>query len=67
MTRMSGHPLEMFISWSFRCPYQAKVIQMFEPIKSNMHQNAFMSTDLSLYLTCIYSKMLPVIFKKLPK
>ena len=38
MTRMSGQDVEIFISWSFRCPYQAKVIKMFDTIRSSIVQ-----------------------------
>ena len=38
MTRMSGQEVEIFISWSFRCPYQAKVIKMFDTIRSSIVQ-----------------------------
>lgn len=40
MTRISGQPSEMCISCSFRCPYQAKVIQIFEPISNRIVQKA---------------------------
>ena len=42
ITRMSGHPSEIFISWSFRCPYQANVIKMLDTISSNTVQTPCM-------------------------
>ena len=53
MTRMSGQPFEMFISWSLRWPYQAKVMQMLEPIRSNMHQKAFIANQGNLVLSSL--------------
>ena len=38
ITRMRGQEVEIFISWSFRCPYQAKVIKMLDTIKSSIVQ-----------------------------
>jgi len=40
MTRISGQPVEIFISCSFRCPYQAKVIKMLEHTSIRMVQIA---------------------------
>ena len=41
MTRISGQSVEIFISLSFRCPYQAKVIKMFENTSITTVQKAF--------------------------
>ena len=39
MTPMSGQWVEMFISDSFRCPYQAKVMKIFDPISRTTVMN----------------------------
>ena len=39
MMRMSGQPVEIFISCSFRCPYQANVMNTFENTSISMVQN----------------------------
>lgn len=36
MTPMSGQLLEMFICCNFKWPYHAKVMKMFDPIRSNI-------------------------------
>lgn len=39
MTSMSGQPSEMCISCNLRCPYQANVIQTFDPISKSIVQS----------------------------
>ncbi len=41
MTNISGHPVDIFISLSLRCPYQAKVIKMLEKTNITMVQIPF--------------------------
>ena len=43
ITRIKGHPVEIFISWSFRWPYHANVMNMFDVISSSTVSNAFIS------------------------
>ena len=38
ITRINGHPVEIFISCSFRCPYHAKVISTFDATSINTVQ-----------------------------
>ena len=38
MIRISGQPVEIFISCSLRCPYQAKVMKTFESTSISMVQ-----------------------------
>ena len=40
ITRISGHPVEIFISCNLRCPYQAKVIKMLEQTSIRIVQRA---------------------------
>ena len=40
MTQISGHEVEIFISCSLRCPYQAKVMKMLEQTSIRMVQIA---------------------------
>ena len=51
-TRISGHPDEIFISCSFRCPYQANVMNMLDVTNKRTVHNAFMS--LSKFEKCEY-------------
>lgn len=41
ITRISGHPLEIFISLSFKWPYHAKVINMFDATSIRTVQSPF--------------------------
>ena len=41
MTSTSGQLEDIFISWSLRCPYQAKVMKMLDVISNNIVQTAF--------------------------
>ena len=46
MMRMSGQPVEIFISCSLRWPYQANVINTFEKMSIRMVQKPCISNDL---------------------
>ena len=43
MTQISGHPVEIFISASFKCPYQANVMKTFEKISMMIVQIPFIA------------------------
>ena len=52
MTAMSGHPDDIFICWSFRCPYQANVMKILEVTSKRIVQTAFIVLKLRY---CSYS------------
>ncbi len=50
--RMSGHPVVIFISCNFKCPYQANVMKMLEQTSRRTVRRPFISRN-----NVIYSKL----------
>ena len=54
MTKMRGQLEEIFISWSFRCPYHANVMNTFDVMSRSIVQIAFIDVDLTKRLQKYY-------------